>query len=407
MKRKGLFSRKQIYRGPVAFRVPRCGACGILKLCNSPKMPVSGKGKKKILIVGEAPGANEDAQNRPFVGDAGQLLQSALRRVGIDMRDDCWITNSLICRPPKNRKPTDKEIAYCRPNVDKAIRELQPEIIIPLGEVAMKSVIKPLWKGSIGKATRWVGWKIPSQKLNTWICPNYHPSFIMRLQKSNRAEVSMLLFETWLREAIELEGKPWKSVPDYLSQVERVYDTDRAARISTAMIERGGQIAFDYETDRLKPDGGGEIVCCAVCWQGEKAIAFPWQGAAIKAMSRLLLSDLEKIAANQKFEQRWTMHEFGHGVRNWSWCTLLGNHWMDNRRDSGSLKFQAFVMLGQPDYDSYHDPYKQAPNSNAKNKMRQLPMDEVLDYCGMDALLTFKIAQMQMWTEPGRPYYRS
>src|SRR5207248_1982220 len=72
-------------------RLPQCGECGLLKKCHSPKMPVDGEGRRKVLVLGESPGKNEDEQNRPFVGDAGETLRKAFARLDVDLRRDCWI----------------------------------------------------------------------------------------------------------------------------------------------------------------------------------------------------------------------------------------------------------------------------------------------------------------------------
>ncbi len=83
--------------------VPRCGACGLYKTCKSPKMTPDGAGRRRILIVGDMPGAAEDALDRPFVGPAGQYLEQVLASMGVDLREDCWLTNALICHPPHGR----------------------------------------------------------------------------------------------------------------------------------------------------------------------------------------------------------------------------------------------------------------------------------------------------------------
>src|SRR5688572_528647 len=97
--RKPLLLTSSARRPPT---IPKCGACGLLKGCKSPKMPVSGKGAKGILIIGEAPGRDEDIQGRPFVGATGEKLETTLRKLGVEMRRDCWLTNALICRPKAN-----------------------------------------------------------------------------------------------------------------------------------------------------------------------------------------------------------------------------------------------------------------------------------------------------------------
>jgi uracil-DNA glycosylase family 4 len=79
------------------YREPQCGSCGLYKTCKSPKMPVGGRGRKKILVVGESPGAEEDNRNTQFVGPTGQYLRSSLSDVGIDLELDCWKYNAAQC----------------------------------------------------------------------------------------------------------------------------------------------------------------------------------------------------------------------------------------------------------------------------------------------------------------------
>lgn len=401
MSRKGFFSNSILEKQKApAFRVARCGLCQLYKGCKSPKMEVSGDGKKGIFLLGEAPGSNEDEQGIPFVGKAGNLLKTTLRKLGIDMRRDCWIYNSLICRPPNNASPTDKQIDYCRPNVMKAIEQTNPEVIIPMGNAAAKSLLVPLWRDNIGSITRWVGWNIPSQKLNAWICPNYHPSYIARLENTRQGPVASKIFEETLESAIDRldVGRPWKEIPNYSSKIDRILDSDKAARIIRKMIEKGGRSAFDYETNMLKPDSeAAKIVSCSICYEGRKTIAFVWSGAAIEAMGEYLRSSrIKKIASNLKFEERWTRRVFGHGVKCWEWDTMLGAHVFDNRRGITSIKFQAFILLGMEDYDHHIKKYLHVKLGNKVNKIEEIDPMELLLYNGLDSLLEFIVADLQL-----------
>lgn len=362
-------------------------------------MENSGKGLKKILIIGESPGSNEDIQGKQFVGKTGEFLQRKLSRLGIDLRSDCWLTNAINCKPPETKKGEPKfparAVEYCRPIPIKAIQDLQPEKIILLGAHAVKSVIGWLWKEDPGGIGRWVGWKIPCQRLNSWICPIWHPSYFMRNDGKSEAIVGELLFERYLSEAIELEGRPWKSHPEYEKRIQLIYHPEEAASWIEKATLRSNPIAFDFETNCLKPDGlRAEIYCCSIS-DGNETIAFPWQGESIRAMKRLLSSDVPKVGWNQKFENRWTKRILGIDVANWVWDGMLAAHLLDNRGRISGLKFQSFAVLGQESYDEQIHPYLTAKNGNALNRIKEFDLTKTLRYCGTDSLLEWKVGKLQ------------
>lgn len=393
---KGFFPSQAITKRVTIPLVPRCGECQLYKHCLSPKMGVSGRGDKKILILGESPGKEEDRQGRPFVGDSGQFLEAALRKSGVSLRQDCWIYNSVICRPKDNLLPK-KAITYCRPNVIKVVEELKPETIIVLGKSAVQSLIGWLWKEDVGSMERWAGWIIPCVKLNAWIAPTYHPAHLLRNNdRGRKQDVTTNIFHRHVRRALKLSGRPWDALPDYESQVRKIIDPDAAGRRIRKFIEAGKPVAFDYETQTVKPDGpNAEIVCCAVS-DGNVSVAYPWHGDAITATGELLRSEIFKIGWSVKFEERWTLSQFGFKVRNWLWDGMLAAHTLDNRKGTKSLKFQSFILLGQQSYDDEVKPYFETDGSHTKNRVKQIPLDKLLLYCGLDSLLEFKIAEIQM-----------
>lgn len=383
--------------------LPKCSSCLLYKHCISPKMPVSGKGKRKILLVGEAPGKTEDREGIQFCGKTGYRLERALDEVGIDMRRDCWITNAVICRPTKpsgaNRTPTSKELDYCRPNLHKTLRELKPEIILTVGQPALSSVLHGIWREKLGTMTKWLGWQIPCQKLNAWICPTWHPSFVEKQQEKNDFKVVQKIWLKHLKKVSTLEGRPWKKVPDFHSKTKLIYDPDEAADyIDTWIKQKPDALAFDYETTTRKPHSKhAEIYSCSLS-DGKIAIAFPWAGRAIQAMVKFLQSDIPKIASNIAFEDSWSRIVLGVKVRAWKWCTVHGEHWLDSRTGICGLKFLALVLLGFSVYDEGIKPYLKStkPGGNQPNKIRECELGEILHYNALDSLLAYKVAEKQM-----------
>jgi len=156
--------------------VAGCEACG---LCHSRKNTVFGSGDihAGLMIVGEAPGENEDLQGQPFVGAAGQLLDNMLRAVGRSRTgggaQGAYIANVLKCRPPANRNPLPEEVAQCEPYLARQVALVQPRIIIAMGRFAVQSLLQtqePIGKLR-GQVHRYQG--VP-------VIVTYHPAYLLR-----------------------------------------------------------------------------------------------------------------------------------------------------------------------------------------------------------------------------------
>lgn len=156
---------------------------------------VFGEGNQKanILILGEAPGNNEDIEGRPFCGQSGQLLDNMFKSIGIP-RSELYITNTLFWRPPGNRTPTEEEVSICRPFVEKHIALINPKIIVFMGSVAMKALIDtPL---TITKARRQT-FDYSNEYLDGKIIkctPMFHPSYLLRQSSKKKDAWGDLLY---------------------------------------------------------------------------------------------------------------------------------------------------------------------------------------------------------------------
>lgn len=189
--------------------VSSCQACG---LCASRKNTVFGVGQAPAeasqapqvdwLIVGEAPGENEDAQGEPFVGQAGKLLDNMLaaikigvddngKAVGLSRANGVYIANVLKCRPPANRNPSNEEIAMCEPYLARQIELLRPKIILAMGKFAIQSLTgsnEPVGKlrGRV-HALKHASYQAP-------VIVTYHPAYLLRnLPDKGKAWADLLL----------------------------------------------------------------------------------------------------------------------------------------------------------------------------------------------------------------------
>ncbi len=123
----------------VGEEIRRCRGCELSR-ARARAVPGEGRSDAAIMFVGEAPGGEEDAQGRPFVGAAGRLLTNLLRTIGVDRRD-VFITNVVKCRPPGNRDPLPEEIAACNEYLLTQIALIKPKIICTLGRFAGQTLI--------------------------------------------------------------------------------------------------------------------------------------------------------------------------------------------------------------------------------------------------------------------------
>ena len=155
-----------------------------------------GNRRARLMFVGEAPGADEDAQARPFVGRAGQLLTKIIESLGLK-REEVLIGNVNRCRPPGNRPPTQEEAAMCKPYLLREIASVQPEVIVVLGNTAMRNLLETR-EGITKLRGRFQDFK------GIKIMPTFHPAYLLRDPSKKR--------ETW---------EDLKKVRDYLDTNRR------------------------------------------------------------------------------------------------------------------------------------------------------------------------------------------
>src|SRR5439155_21636726 len=137
-----------------------------------------------VMIIGEAPGADEDRIGRPFVGRAGQLLDRMLAAIGLD-RDGVQITNVIYWRPPGNRKPTTAEIAACLPFVLRHIALAAPQVLVLCGGTAASALL-PVTDGITRLRGRWFDLAVPGLAMPVPTLPMFHPAFLLRAPERKR-----------------------------------------------------------------------------------------------------------------------------------------------------------------------------------------------------------------------------
>lgn len=157
-------------------------ACTLCELHKGRTQTVFGVGDVNAdwMIIGEAPGRDEDLQGEPFVGRAGQLLNSMLYAIGL-RREQVFIANILKCRPPNNRDPRPEEVASCEPYLKQQIAMIKPKIILAVGRIAAQNLLKV--ETPIGKM-RGIRYEYPGSDIPVVV--TYHPAYLLRSPREKR-----------------------------------------------------------------------------------------------------------------------------------------------------------------------------------------------------------------------------
>ena len=261
-------------------------------LIHSPLMPGSGPKKAKIMLVGEAPGQNEDREGVPFIGKSGILLTESLESVGLS-RDDIYLTNAVKCgTPEENTQPKAKDLKACRHFLEKEIKAVKPNVIGVLGGVALEAVLK---RKGITKIQNNV---FISEEFGIKVVPVIHPAFVLR----NPGEYSQFLKGIGI---IATESTDKQLVDTDKHKTSHV-DADTPKKIDRVLdaIDAADYFVFDLETTSLEIMRA-QIICVALSWKPGIGATIKWDAfskSQRKRMCNLLLSKKMKIGHNLKYD---------------------------------------------------------------------------------------------------------
>ncbi len=397
-----------------------CTKCGLAQSCKSSKMTIHGKGKLPILFINEYPGESDDRNNKPFTGEAGKILKEIIEELGYNLYSDFYITNAVRCFPGLDNKgkikpPKPIQIASCRKFLLEDIKTINPQIIIPLGKIAIEGLIGNRLSGRISNTTitDWAGLNIPDQELRKYICPSWHPSMILR-GNNNIDIVLYKQLKAHIQKAIELVNRPMY-ISNYGSEIMSITNVKEAISIINRIKENKANeaVAMDYEATGIKPYRKGHEIVCASVSDGLFSYAFPFfnNEEFRLAWKELMQSNVKKIIHNSKYENIWTKIRSGFNNKGSSWIkniiadTMLDAHIIHNQKKVG-LKFWVYAKFGILGYDSEIDPYlecdkeeKDKYGANGFNRIKEFirlfGIEKALFYNGLDSFFTYKLWEIQ------------
>jgi len=379
-----------------------CRACPLDNAsCAHGKMPASGAKEPTILILGAAPGSDDDAAGRQFAGEDGRVLRM---RIPAEWAPYIRWNYVVRTRPPKDREPSEIEVECCRPSVTKDIEASQPTAIFGMGNIPLH------WVLGLNGIGQWRGRRMPV-RIGThtcWFYPMLDPLEILRGRK--RSVDSARDYGSSMEHAFAFDLKrAFDEVGTLPEPVVHTADAAKAGvecitgrkagdieRVAAFLHEAGGRrdgAGVDYETSDKRPYREGARILTAAVSLPDRTMAFAmdhreagWSSAdrlvLDEAWKTFLTSDNPKLVHNLAFELEWTAHFYGADIiRRGPWHdTMTQAATLDERvgksKDPLALWFQTTICFGLD--------IKELSRVDRKN-MAAEPLDRILPYNGMDA----------------------
>lgn len=376
---------------------PLCVKCGLFEGCKHPFMKSYGATDPIIMVIGEAPGEEEDAADRPFVGRSGQLLREVLSEVGIDVEKDARFTNVVRCRPPDN-KISKKHITYCSMHALDDIKKYDPKVVLLMGNSPLQGILNQTG------ITNWHGVHIVKNLVGkdmTFI-PLYHPAYILRDNSHTGEWVDAM-------NGIGIVDKPESYELVYPRTVAEVFEMRE-------FLSQHKWISFDTEVSVLDPFTDASLLLAVSFAAGGKAYSVPldhpeawWdigngthkQASDYDTVFQTVIDVLTEhnnyiIGHNVKFDLVQAYQLLGVDL-NAGGDTMLISHILDSRQGIHGLKRLAGLHLGMYEYDSeietYRKEHKEADYAKG-GSMAFVPLEIMLPYSAKDAEATYRLHEL-------------
>ena len=360
-------------------RNENCTLCPLHRSAQSVCLMGDGPVPSRVVLVGEAPGYREDEISKPFAGKAGQLLDSVLSEVGLP-RESVYITNAAKCRPPDNRTPTKTELKTCNTYLQRELKVLNPEFVVPLGNAALEATLGE--KGIMKKRGALI------EKDGIKYLPTLHPAAVLR----NESWGSMLKADL-LKLARAVAGEETR--PQTKSYIIRSSKSLRQFLRLLEEVPQKQRIAFDLETWGPGEEGGlrewqpgGIILTASFTWEAGTSYVLALEHPSVQwdipinsvyQALNIALEGRPMFGHNGKFDGKW-LRKKGVNV-SLAFDTHLAAHLLDENRPLG-LKSLARTLLGADDYEaniSFREPHR---------------LDELAIYNGKDTDYTFRLYKL-------------
>lgn len=366
-----------------------CGnSCGLDQGCKNPYLFYDGPENPSILVIGEAPGKEEDDRGHIFIGRSGTFLRNGLEQLGFDVDNEIGFCNVCACRPPDNRTPTKKEMKACTPNLVNTIKSVAPSVkmVLLMGNTPLQAIFGKVGITKIHGITEYVG-GVP-------YIPLYHPAYVLRNEGTS-------VVDTFIAD-LEKVGRVYEEV---MGSREKTWDYKvlDAAGLEELLpeIEKSDLLAFDTETNTLDMySENADMICVSFAFN--KATGYvvflshpdlhiePEElRDRVEALKKLFDLPIPKAAQNGMFDIRFLDRVHGIKVRNLKHDTTLMAHLVD---ENSQRDLTALTTRYNSDMAGYDD-VMAGEMKKANSLMMNIPSDTIKQYAAGDALTTWRIAK--------------
>lgn len=366
----------------------KCTNCDLYKNAKTNCMGGDGPRNSKILLIGEAPGAEEDAAGKPFVGKAGKILMEVLEELGIK-REEILLGNCVRCRPTDGRKnltPTDSQLEACRPHLMKEIEEVSPELIVLVGGRAIDSVLG-LGEG-VGITSK-TGTIVERDGRRYLLC--IHPANLIY----NPSKDGYERLRNSLSPVAEVLGKKAVIKKDYI-----LLDTLEKIRNFAEEVKDKEYLAVDIETDSLDYSKC-KIIGIGFSWDAGKAAyinlmddsddfifgsSADWSKQAFELVKQILMCDAKKVFHNSSFDAK-CLHAKGAEIKNIYSDTYIQAHLIDETQ----RKKLDILASKYTDLKDHKEDLKEYMQRSGATNYGAVPLKIMTDYCCGDADATLRL----------------
>jgi len=362
---------------------PVCQKCTAWNDTTNPFIQSDGSENPDILFVGEAPGADEEAMGKPFVGKSGQLLRDIIEQLELQ---SYRITNAVRCRPPQN-KLRGTEPDYCKKYLIEEILRCRPKLIVTLGAVPLKSVTGI--NGIMKVRSEIQSWILANEEYNPLVLPTVHPASTMYRPEN---------LEYLMQDCELIPGLLERIDHDPVQETQIVCDTLEKLVYVIEQCLKTDRIAIDTETTGLNPYQGAEVMLASVSWaEGESAvILFDKEHTfdrelSLRYFDKILRVPIDKVFHNARFDIDIIETHLGLKVRQFAGDTMIAQFLADETTKRG-LKYLTGRYLKIYNYDApLQDWFKQNPKAQ-KQGMKLVPKELLYPYACRDADYTRRLS---------------